>query len=79
MAKLFSANLKEFIVYQANLRKHVKKIKRMYIEDKKKAIEGDKSIFGELLESSLPENEKTVERLGAESSVLIGAGTETTK
>ncbi|KAE9985723.1 hypothetical protein BLS_005689 [Venturia inaequalis] len=78
VAKLFSANLKEFIVYQANLRKHVKKIKRMYIEDKKKAIEGDKSIFGELLESSLPENEKTVERLGAESSVLIGAGTETT-
>jgi hypothetical protein len=35
-------------------------------------------MFDELLESNLPEEEKTVPRLGAEATSLISAGTETT-
>lgn len=79
MAKFLSADLKVFIVYQAGLTDYVKKTKTAYAEGKEKQLEERKSIFGELLESNLPEREKTVQRLGAESSALIGAGTETTK
>lgn len=79
MAKLLSADLKVFIVYQAGLTDYVKRTKIAYAEGREKNLEVRKSIFGELLESDLPEREKTVERLGAESSALIGAGTETTK
>jgi hypothetical protein len=79
VAKLLSADLKVFIVYQAGLTDYVKRTKTAYAEGKEKQLEARKSIFGELLESNLPEREKTVQRLGAESSALIGAGTETTK
>lgn len=80
MAKLLSADLKVFLVYQAGLTENVKRAKAAYIAGKEKE-EGEQhnSIFGELLESDLPENEKTIKRLGAESSALLGAGTETTK
>jgi cytochrome P450 len=40
--------------------------------------ETKRSIFHELLESDLPESEKTVRRLGAEAAVMTGAGEETT-
>ncbi|KAI1818677.1 putative cytochrome P450 [Poronia punctata] len=36
------------------------------------------TIFHELLESDLPENEKTLSRLWQEGQIIIGAGTETT-
>jgi hypothetical protein len=76
---MLSADLKVFIVYQAGLTENVKKTKAAYAQGKEKELESQKSIFGELLESNLPEREKTFQRLGAESSSLVGAGTETTK
>ena len=79
MAKYLSADLKVFITYQQNLTEYVKQTKIAYAKGKQNELEERKSIFGELLESNLPEREKTVQRLGAESSALIGAGTETTK
>jgi hypothetical protein len=79
VAKYLSADLKVFITHQQGLTEYVKKTKLAYAEGKAKDLEERKSIFGELLESNLPEREKTVQRLGAESSALIGAGTETTK
>lgn len=66
-------------MFQADAREDVKKIKAARIGGKKEAMEKDEGIFGELLGSNLPEEEKTIERLTAESSSLIGAGTETTK
>ncbi len=36
------------------------------------------SVFKAILNSNLPEKEKSTYRLGAEASGLIGAGTETT-
>jgi hypothetical protein len=38
----------------------------------------NRSIFIDILESDLPDDEKTVPRLGAEATTMISAGTETT-
>lgn len=66
-------------MYRAGLNENVKQTKAAYIERKSEVTEESKSIFGELLKSNLPEKEKSIKRLGAESWALVGAGTETTK
>jgi cytochrome P450 len=40
---------------------------------------GHKTIFSELLNSDLPPEELSVERLGEEANITLGAATETTK
>ncbi|KAH8199347.1 hypothetical protein TruAng_006479 [Truncatella angustata] len=40
-------------------------------------VQDDVTIFGSLLQSSLPEDEKTVARLSSEATALIGAATDT--
>jgi hypothetical protein len=55
---------------------HINNVKRLH--DEGKGFDSPPSVFKELLESNLPDNEKTVDRLGAEATALIGAGTETT-
>jgi len=48
-------------------------------KDYEAGVERDRpSIFTDILASSLPEEEKTVERLSGEGFSLTGAGTETT-
>jgi cytochrome P450 len=44
----------------------------------KESFHGKRTIFHELLESDLPPQEKTYERLWQEASSIVGAGTETT-
>lgn len=41
-------------------------------------VKGRRSVFTDIFASSLPEEEKTVERLSGEGFSLTGAGTETT-
>jgi hypothetical protein len=55
---------------------NIHNVKRLH--DEGKDFESRGSVFRELLESNLPNNEKTIDRLGAEAGSLIGAGTETT-
>jgi hypothetical protein len=55
---------------------HIHNVKRLH--DQGKDFESRGSVFRELLESNLPDDEKTIDRLGAEAGSLIGAGTETT-
>jgi len=43
-----------------------------------KGVEEHPNIFVELLNSSLPEKEKSEERLANEALVMLAAGTETT-
>jgi cytochrome P450 len=45
----------------------------------KKAFGGHKTIFSSILESDLPDSEKSVSRLKDEAVVLIGAGSDTIK
>jgi hypothetical protein len=59
-----------------NYTDHIHNVKRLHAEGKD--FESRGSVFKELLESNLPDNEKTIDRLGAEAGSLIGAGTETT-
>lgn len=56
----------------------IRRIKAAYDEDREKEIMEHQSIFIDILESDLPDNEKTVPRLGAEATTMISAGTETT-
>ena len=56
----------------------IRKIKIAYDEGREKDIMENRSIFIDILESDLPENEKTVLRLGTEATTMISAGTETT-
>jgi hypothetical protein len=64
-------------------------MKEMYINTPKRILEARKdheagvvrerpSVFTDILASSLPEHEKTVDRLSGEGFSLTGAGTETT-
>jgi hypothetical protein len=64
-------------------------MKEMYINTPKRILQARKdyeagvvrnrpSIFTDILSSSLPEHEKTVDRLAGEGFSLTGAGTETT-
>lgn len=43
-----------------------------------KSGKAETTIFHELLNGSLPEQEKTVARLWQEGQIIVGAGTETT-
>lgn len=56
----------------------IRKIKVAYDEGREKDIMENRSIFIDILESDLPESEKTVIRLGTEATTMISAGTETT-
>jgi hypothetical protein len=57
-----------------------------YVRSLKKAFDSGEanpclereSVFKAILQSDLPEKEKSIFRLGAEASGLIGAGSETT-
>jgi hypothetical protein len=50
----------------------------LHEKGQEKDLEARRSIFHELLDSDLPEREKTVRRLGAECTAMVSAGTETT-
>jgi HEAT repeat protein len=56
----------------------IKKVKSDFDKGKIGDVEARPSIFTDLLESDLPQSEKTVRRLAGEAAALIGAGTETT-
>ena|ERR1700742_3194350 len=63
---------------QVKLTSYVKSLKKSFdLGEKNPCLERD-SVFKAILSSDLPENEKSIFRLGAEASGLIGAGTETT-
>lgn len=64
-------------VYKQDLLKQIAKIEAEVKEDKQKHLEHP-TIFHELLNSSLPPQEKTTQRLAHEAQVVLAAGLETT-
>lgn len=60
--------------YQVDMPNHVKKAKA---EKEAGIMKEGRTIFGSLLESDLPPNEKSVQRLTDEATSLFAAGTET--
>jgi cytochrome P450 len=65
--------------WQRDLERYVKDIMEGK-EDKegKETVDGKPTVFHHLLNSDLPPQEKTLERLWQEGQVIVGAGTETT-
>ncbi|KAF2395907.1 cytochrome P450 [Trichodelitschia bisporula] len=76
LAKAMDPDLAIWIDHLNALTAHIGTIKARF--DKGGKADLPESVFVELLQSDLPDAEKTVPRLGAEASSLISAGTETT-
>jgi hypothetical protein len=57
---------------------YVRSLKKAFDHGEKNPCLERESVFKAILNSNLPEKEKSIYRLGAEASGLIGAGTETT-
>ncbi|KAI0550319.1 putative cytochrome P450 [Xylaria curta] len=69
-----------YLKFQRDVKTQIRDIQER--RDNGKALATEKklhaTIFHELLESDLPDNEKTADRLWQEGQIIIGAGTETT-
>ncbi|KAI1281075.1 putative cytochrome P450 [Xylaria sp. FL0933] len=69
-----------YLQFQRDVKAQIRETQRQRDIGKALAMEQNlhATIFHELLESQLPEKEKTAERLWQEGQIIIGAGTETT-
>ncbi|KAH6674962.1 putative cytochrome P450 [Halenospora varia] len=67
--------MKSYLTFQKDMKAQIQEVKQGLDESSEKA---GTTIFHELLTGSLPDQEKTVERLWQEGQIIVGAGTETT-
>ena len=75
LVKLTNPGMMMFFSWQRDVKRQVQCI----IESRKAGAEkSSNTIFHELLDSNLPQEEKTLHRLADEGEILIGAGSETT-
>lgn len=66
-----------YLKFQKDMRKQIAEIQSKPASERKGG-RTDATIFHELLEGSLPDAEKRLERLWQEGQIIVGAGTETT-
>lgn len=59
------------------MRKQIAEIQATRVEDRKSGRAGA-TIFHELIDGDLPDEEKRLERMWQEGQIIVGAGTETT-
>jgi cytochrome P450 len=78
VAKL-SPQMGAIFLFTGGVKKQIEDIQKDSESDKEKyKVEGMPTIFHELLNSDLPPQEKTLDRLGQEAQLIVGAGLDTT-
>jgi cytochrome P450 len=78
VAKL-SPQMGAIFLFTGGVKKQIENIQQDSESDKEKyKVEGMPTIFHELLNSDLPPQEKTLDRLGQEAQLIVGAGLDTT-
>ncbi|OJD28710.1 cytochrome p450 [Diplodia corticola] len=66
-----------YLRFQEDVRKQIAEIQATRVEDRKSGRTGA-TIFHELIDGDLPDEEKRLERMWQEGQIIVGAGTETT-
>ncbi|KAF9634227.1 Cytochrome P450 [Lasiodiplodia theobromae] len=67
-----------YLRFQEDVRKQIAEIQATRVEDRKKSGRAGATIFHELIDGDLPDEEKRLERMWQEGQIIVGAGTETT-
>ncbi|KAF2091739.1 cytochrome P450 [Saccharata proteae CBS 121410] len=78
LALHLAPDLEEFVIYENRVTEEVHRVMAMHEKGIQHTDKNYRTIFTELLNSSLPPHEKTAKRLVDEAFVIVDAGTDTT-